>query len=89
MIDRIYLWDYRSNTKLVLRIREYFYVANPRLNYGPVSVHTLFGGDHLSGSALGFSASQDDFADILGGPSVTQNNFRLSGGIVFKLGKLR
>jgi len=45
-----------------LRIKDYFYVAGQRRNYGPVSVHALFGGDHLSESALGFSASKDGFA---------------------------
>jgi hypothetical protein len=95
--------------------RDYSYLAGPRFNYGPVFVHALFGGDRLSGSALGTSAAQTGFAgalgggirfpmgdrfafrlsadyafsnhNILGGSSVTQNNFRASAGIVFNLGE--
>ncbi len=94
--------------------RDYSYLAGPRLNYAPVFVHALFGGDHLSGSALGTSAAQTGFAGALGGgiqvpmsdrfafrvgadyvfsqhnifgaPSITNNNFRASVGIVFNLG---
>jgi hypothetical protein len=94
--------------------QNYSYLAGPRLNYRPVFVHALFGGDRLSGSALGTSAAQTGFAgalgggiqfpmgdrcafrvsadyvfsehNILGGASVTQNNFRASAGIVFNLG---
>jgi hypothetical protein len=94
--------------------RDYSYLAGPRLNYGPVFVHALFGGDRLSGSALGTSAAQTGFAgalgggiqfpmnerlafrigadyafskhNSLGGPSYTDNNLRISAGIVFNLG---
>ena len=51
----------------VAAYREYSYLAGPRINYGPVYVHTLFGGDHLSGSALGTSSAQTGFAGALGG----------------------
>lgn len=47
--------------------REYSYLAGPRFNYGPVFVHALFGGDRLSGSALGTPSAQTGFAGILGG----------------------
>ena len=47
--------------------RDYSYLAGPRLNYGPVFVHALFGGDRLSGSALGTPAAQTGFAGALGG----------------------
>lgn len=47
--------------------RDYSYLAGPRFNYGPVFVHALFGGDRLSGSALGTSAAQTGFAGALGG----------------------
>jgi hypothetical protein len=40
--SRVHLWDSRVNPKLVLRIRDYSYVAVARLNYGPVSVSALF-----------------------------------------------
>jgi hypothetical protein len=97
--------------------RDYSYLAGPRFNYGPVFVHALFGGDHLSGSALGTSSAQTGFAgaigggvqypmgdrfafragadyvfserNVLGGSSVTGNNFRASAGIVFNLGNRR
>jgi hypothetical protein len=97
--------------------RDYSYLAGPRFNYGPVFVHALFGGDHLSGTALGTSFAQTGFAgaigggfqypmgdrvafragadyifsehNILGGPPATDNNFRASAGIVFKLGSKR
>ena len=97
---------------LDVKVTDYSYLAGPRINFRPVFVHALFGGDHLTGSALGFSASQDRFAgvvgggvqipltrllslrasadyalsrhNIFGGPSVSQNNFRASVGIVFK-----
>lgn len=77
----------------------------------------MFGGDHLTGSAQGYSASQDSMAglaggdmqwkvsgpwsvrasvdyactrhNIFGGPSVTQNNYRASAGIVYSLGARR
>ncbi len=96
--------------------RDYSYLAGPRFNYGPVFAHALFGGDHLSGTALGTSVPQTGFAgalgggiqfpksgrfavrvgadyafsehNILGGASVTQNNFRASAGIVFNLGHI-
>jgi hypothetical protein len=50
-----------------IKARDYSYVAGPRFNLRPVFVHALVGGDHLSGSALGLSASQDGFAAAFGG----------------------
>src|SRR5713226_580496 len=48
-------------------VHDYSYLAGPRVNFKPIFVHALIGGDHLSGSALGFSASQDGFAAAFGG----------------------
>lgn len=48
-------------------VHDYSYLAGPRINFRPVFVHALIGGDHLTGSALGFSASQDSFAAAFGG----------------------
>src|SRR5271170_3013495 len=90
-------------------VTDYSYLAGPRVNFKPLFVHALVGGDHLSGSALGASVSQDGLAgafgggvqwrfserlsfrtsadyvftrhNILGGPSVAQNNVRASVGI--------
>ena len=98
-------------------VRDYSYVAGPRVNFKPLFVHALIGGDHLSAGALGASASQDGLAgafggglqsrfsrqlsfrtsadyvfsrhNILGGSSVTQNNFRVSVGIVYGFGTVK
>ena len=97
-----------------VKVRDYSYLAGPRFNFRPLFVHALLGGDHLTGSALGLSASQDGLAgafggggewkvarqvyvrmsadyvfsrhNILGGPSFTQNNFRVSAGLVYAFG---
>jgi len=50
-----------------VKVTDYSYAAGPRINLRPVFVHALFGGDHLTGSALGFSASQDGLAGLFGG----------------------
>jgi hypothetical protein len=96
---------------------DFGFVGGPRFNFRPFFVHALVGFDHLSGSALGFSASQDSFAgafgggiqwpvaqhwavrgsadyvltqhNIFGGPAYTQNNFRVSAGIVYTFGGTR
>jgi hypothetical protein len=95
-------------------VHDYGFVGGPRFNFRPFFVHALVGFDHLSGGALGFSASQDSFAgafgggiqwpvaqhwavrgsgdyvltqhNIFGGPAYTQNNFRVSAGIVYTFG---
>ena len=58
--------------------RDYSYVAGPRFNYGPIFVHALFGGDHLSGSALGSPSAQTGFAGALGGGIQYPINARLA-----------
>jgi hypothetical protein len=96
---------------------DFGFVGGPRINFRPFFVHALVGVDHLSGTALGFSASQDSFAgafgggiqwpvgqhwavrgsadyvltqhNIFGGPAYTQNNFRVSAGIVYTFGGTR
>ena len=50
-----------------VRVTDYSYLAGPRINFRPLFVHALFGGDHLTGSVVGFSASQDSFAGVVGG----------------------
>jgi hypothetical protein len=52
---------------LTVKVADYAYVAGPRINVRPIFIHVLLGGDHLTGSALGFSASQDGLAGIAGG----------------------
>jgi len=51
----------------IVDVHDYSYMGGPRVNFRPVFVHALIGGDHLTGSALGFSASQDSFAAAFGG----------------------
>jgi hypothetical protein len=98
-----------------VKVTDYSYAGGPRINLGPIFIHALFGGDHLTGSIMGSSESQDgaaglmgggvqwkvsgpwsirtsvDYAftrhNILGGPSVTQNNVRASVGIVYSFGR--
>jgi hypothetical protein len=103
-----------------IKVTDYSYAAGPRINFKPVFIHALFGGDHLNGTATAsgisgsLSESQDSVAglagggvqfkvsgpwsvrasfdyvftrhNILGGPSVTQNNYRAGAGIVYSFG---
>ncbi len=48
-------------------VSDYSYGAGPRINFRQLFVHALIGGDHLSGGALGISASQDSLAGAFGG----------------------
>jgi hypothetical protein len=50
-----------------VKVHDYSYVVGPRINFRPVFFHALFGGDKLTGSGLGLSASQSGFAGALGG----------------------
>lgn len=50
-----------------LDVRDYSFMAGPRVNLGPVFVHALFGFDNLGASYLGYSDSQMSFATALGG----------------------
>jgi hypothetical protein len=50
-----------------VKITDYSYAAGPRINIRPLFIHALVGGDHLTGSALGFSKSQDGLAGAFGG----------------------
>jgi hypothetical protein len=52
---------------LDVKVTDYSYAAGPRINLRPIFIHALFGGDHLTGSASGFSASQDGLAGLAGG----------------------
>ncbi len=52
---------------LDVKVTDYSYAAGPRINFRPIFVHALFGGDHLTGSASGVSLSQDGAAGLLGG----------------------
>jgi len=93
-------------------VADYSYLVGPRVRYGPIFVHGLFGGDSLSASSSEFSESQTGFSGAFGGgvqapitdrysfyagadyvfsrhdffsPPMTENNFRISLGIVIKL----
>lgn len=51
----------------VVKVTDYAFAGGPRINLKPIFVHALFGGDHLTGSAQGFSRSQDGLAGLVGG----------------------
>lgn len=112
-----------SFVSATLHVHDYAFLGGPRVTFGPVFIHALFGGDTLTGTALGLSVSQTDFAAAFGGgvqskvfdhhwairtsadyvlshhaiarivlptaPALSQNNFRISGGIVFVVGGRR
>lgn len=46
---------------------DYSFAGGPRFNYKFIFAHFLFGTDRATGSVLGFSASQNSFAVVLGG----------------------
>ena len=52
---------------LDVKVTDYSYAGGPRINLRPIFIHALFGGDHLTGSALGYSESQDGMAGLVGG----------------------
>jgi hypothetical protein len=45
----------------------YTFMGGPRLNFGPLFVHGLVGGDRVSAGALGVSVVQSAFAGAFGG----------------------
>jgi hypothetical protein len=59
------------NENIHVHVTDYSYMGGPRLNLRPVFIHALIGGDHLTGSASGGSASgsasQDSLAGAFGG----------------------
>jgi hypothetical protein len=109
-----------SGATASVKVTDYSYAAGPRINFKPIFIHALFGGDHLTGTVTvsgvsgSASESQDGAAglagggvqfkvsghwsirasadyvftrhNILGGPSVTQNNYRAGAGIVYSFG---
>jgi hypothetical protein len=50
-----------------LSVSDYAYGGGPRLNLRPVFIHVLIGGDHLTGTFAGESASQDGLNAAFGG----------------------
>lgn len=63
-------------------VSDYSYGAGPRINVKQVFLHALIGGDHLSGGALGVSASQDSLAGAFGGGL----QWRVSGPFSVRVG---
>jgi hypothetical protein len=55
------------------KITDYSFAAGPRINFKPIFIHALFGGDHLTGTATesgvsgSISESQDGLAGLAGG----------------------
>jgi membrane-associated protease RseP (regulator of RpoE activity) len=72
---------------LNVKVTDYAYAGGPRINLRPIFIHALFGGDHLTGSALGFSKSQNGLAGLAGGgvqwKISTHISVRASGDYVF------
>lgn len=68
-------------------VRDYSYAAGPRINFKPLFVHALFGGDYLSAGALGQSGSQFGLVGGFGGGVQwrfsRQLSFRSSADYVF------
>jgi hypothetical protein len=54
-------------TYMGVKVDDYFFAAGPRWNLRPAFFHILLGGDRLTGSTLGVSASQNGFASAFGG----------------------
>jgi Outer membrane protein beta-barrel domain/PDZ domain len=48
-------------------LHDFAFAPGPRINIRPAFFHALVGFDHLTGSAFGFSRSQDNFAAAFGG----------------------
>jgi opacity protein-like surface antigen len=48
-------------------VHDFSFSGGPRVNFRPAFFHALIGGDRLTGSALGFSRSQNSFAAAFGG----------------------
>jgi hypothetical protein len=55
------------------KVSDYTFAAGPRINFKPIFIHALFGGDHLaatesvSGASGSLSQSQDGLAGLAGG----------------------
>ena len=62
-----YYKTYSVPTVANVNVRDYSYLAGPRITFKSFFVHALVGGDHLSGSALGYAASQDGLGGAFGG----------------------
>ena len=62
-----------SGSTASAKITDYSFAGGPRINFKPIFIHTLFGGDHLTGTATAsgvsgsVSASQDGMAGLAGG----------------------
>lgn len=52
---------------LNVKVTDYAFAGGPRINLKPIFIHALFGGDRLTGSAMGFSGSQSGMAGLTGG----------------------
>ncbi len=48
-------------------VSDYTYAGGPRINFKPVFAHVLVGGDRVSASAFGFTASHDGLSVAAGG----------------------
>lgn len=56
-----------TDQNVSVNFHDYAFMGGPRVKIGPAFFHALFGGDVLTGSAVGSSLSQTDFASAFGG----------------------
>ena len=70
-----------SGSTATAKITDYSFAGGPRINFKPIFIHALFGGDHLTGTATesgvsgSVSESQDGMAGLAGGGV----QFKISG----------
>lgn len=63
------------------KITDYSFAGGPRINFKPIFIHALFGGDHLTGTATvsGVSGSESESQDGLAGLAGGGVQWRISG----------
>jgi Outer membrane protein beta-barrel domain/PDZ domain len=71
---------YFGSCSATVKITDYSFAGGPRVNFKPVFIHALFGGDHLTGTLTASdvpstSESQDGMAGLVGGGG----QFKISG----------
>jgi len=74
---------YFGGCSATVKITDYAFVGGPRINFKPIFIHALFGGDHLTGTAKatvsGVSASISESQDGAGGMAGGGVQWRVSG----------
>jgi PDZ domain len=57
---------YFGGCSATIKVTDYSFAGGPRVNFKPIFIHALFGGDHLTGGPP-ISESQDSIAGLVGG----------------------